>query len=582
MIEQEPPKSTLVRWAFLVGINNYIDPNFASLKFCINDVTVLEKTLKDLNYEVICLHDEQTDPRKKPTRDNIEAELIKLCQTIQRDDLLFVHFACHGKLVNQKPVLITYDTRYQLIEKGRALSVAEIENYMKGSKANQLILSLDACHTGVEIGRDVTDPEFLHNVYDLAMGFALIAASTSQQKAQDWQEKKHGVYTYYLLEGLRGEADISNKMVVTVRDLQEYVTDKLRRWAVKEGALIQEPTIRMEGIGDIILADYRQTPKYKPIANPSIANINPTITHRDGDVLALDIDDQITLPSAQLSIDHIPTLSIFNFEYVTVNAQGKIINRQRGQAKYFTENLLEGINIDMVFIPDGSFIMGSSDTTKPNENPPHEVMIQSFFLGKYPVTQAQWRVVASFPEVNCKLDVNPSFFKGDSRPVENVNWYEVYEFCQRLGIYTGHKYRLPSEAEWEYACRSNSNTPFYFGETLTRELANYLDSKDYETTQRGKYVNQTRPVMSFPPNAFGLYDMHGNVREWCYDHWHENYQGTPLDGKAWVIGGKDSHKILRGGSHSSRIEDCRSTSRQKDLMEQKNYLTGFRIACFCD
>ncbi|MGI0486440.1 caspase family protein [Pantanalinema rosaneae CENA516] len=255
----EPARSSRDRWALLVGINTYIDPHFSPLKFCVNDVQVLEQTLSQLGYTVVCLHDQQTDQADLPTRDNVEDALVRLCQTVREDDLLFVHFACHGKLVDRTPFLITQDTRYHLLAK-RALSVAEVEDYMRNSQAKQLVLSLDACHTGVEVGRDVTDPEFLHNVYDLATGFALIAASTSQQKAQEWQEKQHGVYTYYLMEGLRGAADRSNKALVTVRDVQEYVTDRLRHWAIQSGGLIQEPTVRLDGIGDMILADYRKTP----------------------------------------------------------------------------------------------------------------------------------------------------------------------------------------------------------------------------------------------------------------------------------------------------------------------------------
>lgn len=128
---------------------------------------------------------------------------------------------------------------------------------MLSCKARRLVLTLDACHTGVEIGRDVADPEFIRNVYELAEGFALIAASTAQQIAQEWQEKEHGVFTYYLLEGLSDRADRNNKRFVTVNDLQTHVLSGLRRWNVEHGGVIQEPTARAEGLGDMILADYR-------------------------------------------------------------------------------------------------------------------------------------------------------------------------------------------------------------------------------------------------------------------------------------------------------------------------------------
>ncbi|MEC4819923.1 MAG: effector-associated domain EAD1-containing protein [Scytonema sp. PMC 1069.18] len=250
------------RWAFLVGVNRYIDHNFGTLKFCVDDVLALEKTLTQIGYTVVCLHDrlDRDDPLF-PSRDNIEAKLIEICNAVQRDDLFWVHFSCHGTLVekadNQKEaVLIAQDTRYSLL-KQRALSVNTVEQYIKNSKARRLILTLDACHSGVEMGRDITDPEFIHNVYELAEGFALIAASTAQQVAFEWLEKQHGVFTYQLLEGLSGVADRSGKNFVSVDDLKTHVLDGLRRWGLKNSR-IQEPTARTEGFGDMILADYRK------------------------------------------------------------------------------------------------------------------------------------------------------------------------------------------------------------------------------------------------------------------------------------------------------------------------------------
>jgi hypothetical protein len=258
--KQEQPQPQQ-RWAFLVGVNGYNDSNFGQLKFCVNDVLALEKILTQLGYEVKCLHDDRNwnDPLF-PTRDNVEARLKEMCQAVRENDLLWVHFACHGTRVEREgsqkePVLIMKDTQYSLMEK-RALPVAEVEDYMRKSRAEQLVLTLDACHTGVEMGRSIADPEFIKNVYELAKGFALIAASTAQQVASEWQDKEHGVFTYYLLDGLSGQGDRMEKNFVTVDDLKNHVLDGLRRWGVKNNR-IQEPTARTEGFGDMILADYR-------------------------------------------------------------------------------------------------------------------------------------------------------------------------------------------------------------------------------------------------------------------------------------------------------------------------------------
>ncbi len=244
------------RWALLVGINQYVDPTFRPLRFCVNDVLALDKLLKSLGYTVVALHDDAAQEHLRPTRENVEAELARLCQAAQADDLLLVHLACHGKLVDGQPMLITRETRAPTLAK-KALPLADVEKQMRESQARRLVLMLDACHTGVEMGRDVGDAAFIRNACEMAEGFALIAASTAQQVAQEWDEQEHGVFTYYLLEGLSGKADREGKHLVTVDDLKTHVLDGLRRWNVEHSGLIQEPTARTEGMGDMILADYR-------------------------------------------------------------------------------------------------------------------------------------------------------------------------------------------------------------------------------------------------------------------------------------------------------------------------------------
>jgi hypothetical protein len=255
--ENHPIKN---RWAFLVGVNTYNDPNFGRLNFCVSDVLALEERLKALNYTVVCLHDQLGHGNCRfPSRDNIEAELIRLCKMVEPNDLLLVHFACHGKLFNGKPLLIVNNTRSQTLEK-TGLPLEEVKQHMRSSQARRLVLTLDACHMGVETGRDINDdPQFIHNAYDLAEGFALIAASTAQQKAQESKDKKFGVFTYYLLEALNRKADRGSKQFVTVDDIKTYVFDCLKRWSVENGGIIQEPTASIEGFGDIILADYRNS-----------------------------------------------------------------------------------------------------------------------------------------------------------------------------------------------------------------------------------------------------------------------------------------------------------------------------------
>jgi formylglycine-generating enzyme required for sulfatase activity len=265
-----------------------------------------------------------------------------------------------------------------------------------------------------------------------------------------------------------------------------------------------------------------------------------------------------------------------------------IIQRKTRQAQYYPEDLGNGVTLDMVLIPGGTFLMGSPEDElerSNSESPQHEVTVPSFFMAKYPVTQAQWQAVVALPKVDQDLKPDPSDFKGSDRPIENVSWHDATEFCRRLAQKTGRPYRLPSEAEWEYGCRAGTTTPFYFGETITTDLANYNGTGDsfgsYGRGPKGISRKETTPVGSFPANAFGLYDMHGNVWEWCEDHWHGNYEGAPNDGSAWIDSEakEDASRILRGGSWLFDPNDCRSATRNAILAGIRSDDSGFRVVC---
>ena len=270
-----------------------------------------------------------------------------------------------------------------------------------------------------------------------------------------------------------------------------------------------------------------------------------------------------------------PTLQRFDFEVVTVDVRGNISSRQRRQAQFFRENLGGGAILDMVAIPGGRFVMGSPNTEagrNNNEGPQHTVNISPFFMGKYPVTQAQYQAV---------MGNNPShfkgFFKSKQLPVEQVTWNDAVEFCRKLSEKTGKTYRLPSEAEWEYACRAGTTTPFYFGDTITPDLVNYNGNNPYGAAPKVLYRQQTTDVGSFPPNPFGLYDMHGNVWERCSDKCHDNYSGAPTDGSSWETG-TDNNRVRRGGSWYDDAVYCRSAIRLRYSAGSRFRGIGFRVA----
>ena len=287
-----------------------------------------------------------------------------------------------------------------------------------------------------------------------------------------------------------------------------------------------------------------------------------------------------------------PQINTFTFKVATIAKETKSISYRSRQNRYFTENLGNKTSLEMVEIPGGTFTMGAPETeegSKDSERPQHQVTVSSFFMGKYPITQAQWKAVAALPRVNRDLKPDPSYFKGDNLPVEGVSWYEAFEFCARLSNHTGREYRLPNEAEWEYACRAGTTTPFHFGEIITSELANYAPNFWAPLPSFIPYFGKgTTPVGSFQvANAFGLYDMHGNVWEWCLDRWHSDYKGAPTDGNTWASDNDNlfwmiNTCVMRGGSWDLVLESCRSASRPYYSWTPPVIyycFVGFRVVC---
>jgi formylglycine-generating enzyme required for sulfatase activity len=267
------------------------------------------------------------------------------------------------------------------------------------------------------------------------------------------------------------------------------------------------------------------------------------------------------------------------FEVVTVDRAGVVIDQQQYSVQYLREILPGDIELEMISIPSGEFLMGSpTEGVYDVEKPQHSVTVPAFFMGKYPVTQEQWRVIAlqTKLQVTRELNPEPASFAGNNKPVESISWYDAVEFCARLSKLADKNYCLPSEAEWEYACRAGTTTPFYFGATITTELANY-SGYTYADEQQGIDRGETTPVNQFPPNAFGLYDLHGNLWEWCADHWHSNYLGAPKDGSVWIGNVLNNTHVLRGGSWFSNPNCCRLAYRSWYSSGYFDNNVGFRV-----
>jgi uncharacterized protein (TIGR03437 family) len=262
-----------------------------------------------------------------------------------------------------------------------------------------------------------------------------------------------------------------------------------------------------------------------------------------------------------------------------VDDQGNIVSRYSATSLYFVEDLGGGFNLEIAQIPGGTFQMGStfpSPSYNPGEQPVHQVRVPPFSLGVYPVTRGQWRQVSTFPKVS--RDLSP-IFRLNSMPLEVENqlpiddivfFLDAQEFCARVNFRTGRMYRLPTEAEWEYACRAGTTTNYHFGDGISLQVANY------NALQRP--LGLTPVGSKAAPNRFGLHDMHGNVLEWCLDRVHPDYFGAPVDNGAWIDSGDPNSRVCRGGNYDVGAENVRSASRRAGDIRGTFSGFGFRVA----
>lgn len=359
------------------------------------------------------------------------------------------------------------------------------------------------------------------------------------------------------------------------------VLDKLVEGATKR---------RFQSVDEVLAALHGTPPtpaiRTMPYGNPTSARTRlPSLSTRNSSQTK--VQPSLKSPKNQKSPQQPKLdLKIFEFNSISIAYEPDLSQPQRanlstkhypGKAKYITLNLGKGITMDLVGIPGGKFLMGSPANEVErgeDESPQHWVKVRPFLLGKFPVTQTQWQAI---------MNHNPARFTspnlGNSKkPVEKVSWFDCQIFCQQLSELVDREIRLPTEAEWEYACRGKTTTPFYLGATISTEFANYNGEFAYDKGLEGENRQQTTDVDLFPPNRFGLYDLHGNVAEWCADSWHNSYVNAPTDGSAWTNDNSKEPRILRGGSWLHLPGCCRSAHRLSSAANNKSDAFGFRVA----
>ncbi|MBF2090176.1 MAG: SUMF1/EgtB/PvdO family nonheme iron enzyme [Synechococcales cyanobacterium K44_A2020_017] len=600
-------------WAICIGINDYY--NLQPLQYAVQDaIAVQDFFLTTVKFEQVFYFADDSPPiptprgemRSLPTFGNLKRFFRERFQQpfLEAGDNFWFFFAGHGELHEGHDYLMPIDVDPGNIAE-TALRVSDVTACLRNCGADNTILLLDACRSqgrrqGTGLGTDEQQ------------GMVTIYSCSPREASYELEALGHGSFTHALLEGLMLQG--ANNCA-TVERLNLYLRYQVPSLNARYGKPKQTPYTAVEPLSKnyLILLPEQATVQdvltLKSEAQDAELNGQLDLAKQlwirvlgasRADLQAITALERIALKRVRELSSPKPTPSVagqrsqerastpvVEFEVATLEITpgffglgAKLVRQTRqGRAEYRRESLGQEVTLDLMLIPSGTFTMGSPDGEGyKDEKPQHSVTISSFWMGKYPVTQSQWRTVSALPKIERDLDADPASFKGDHRPVEQVSWHDAVEFCQRLSKHTGREYRLPSEAEWEYACRSGTTTPFHVGPTIITELANYNGNDTYSNGLKGIYSEQTTEVGSFPANAFGLYDMHGNVWEWCLDHWHDTYQGSSTDGSAWVTGGDNARRVLRGGSWDSYPWHCRSAYRHWYGPGGRDFLFfGFRV-----
>ncbi|MEM8502286.1 MAG: SUMF1/EgtB/PvdO family nonheme iron enzyme [Cyanobacteria bacterium P01_D01_bin.1] len=632
-------------WAICIGINEYY--NLTPLRYAVQDATAMRDFfLEEIEFEQVFYFADDSPPidtpqgsmRSQPTYANLTYFFRKRFQKqfLTVGDNFWFFFAGHGELHEGHDYLMPIDVDPGNLER-TALRISDITASLRNSGADNTVLLLDACRSqgkraAVGFGSDAQP------------GIVTIYACSPRQASYEIEALQHGSFTHALLEGLRL---LGAESCATVQRIDQYLRHQVPILNQRYQKPVQTPYTAVEPLSKNCLILLPQRARLEDVQ--ALKNAAYKAEIEDDWELAQQlwtrvlatpgVDQDAVLAIGRIAVKRAqpspaaappqtagsrrieasvarparPVVPTLGFDVVTISdiergLQGSgqpkvIINSRRLRAEYRREDLGGGVTLDLMRLPSGTFIMGSPATEAGRdvykvwenlagidvEGPQHRVEVAAFWMGKYAVTQVHWCAVAALPKIERDLNHDPAEFKGDERPVEQVSWDDATEFCRRLSKHSGRTYRLPREAEWEYACRAGTTTPFHFGSTITPELSNYAAvdyeyegykfSASYGEGPKGAYRKQTTDVGSFPANAFGLYDMHGNVWEWCEDHWHNSYKGAPIDGSSWKSSDIDAYRLRRGGSWNINPVNCRSAYRGRNPCGIRGNGIGFRVVC---
>ncbi len=497
------------RWAVLVGVNQYTE--LGNLTYCVADAKALRDRLIASGYHPknVFLLVDGAESAYLPFRTNIVRRLETVLASAEKEDVVLVAFSGHGVHIGGKSYFCPTDASLRSPET-TMVPLDFVYRQLEASPARQKLLLVDACRNDPRppgernaVAHQKSLDGLAKQLQSVPAGVLALSSSAAGQVSWEDQDLGHGVFMNYVLEGLSGKADEEGNRdgEVSILELFRYANIHTRRWVLhnREGR-VQTPELWGKIPDDWVLA--RLPARAEPIKPPPPVAVAPF--------------------SAQQARRHQDAWA-----------------EHLGKPREFENS----VGMKLVLIPPGEFMMGSPESEEDrnsDEGPQHRVRItRPFYFGTYQVTQEEYERV---------MGTNPSSFSrgggGNDRvsgmdtsrfPVETVSWNDAAEFCRKLSALpaeraAGREYRLPTEAEWEYACRAGTTTPFHFGSVLNGRQANVDGNRPYGTSEKGPYLQRTTTVGSYSANGFGLFDMHGNVWEWCADWFSSDYYAnSPVD-----------------------------------------------------
>jgi formylglycine-generating enzyme required for sulfatase activity len=559
------------RVALVIGNQAY--RQIRTLENPVNDAKLMAATLRTLGFDVIERFDQ--------TKEQLEADFVLFKQRLRNGSVALLFYAGHGVQYGGRNYLIGTDMSGRFDEANATQGLLDIGAATQAiaEKSGLSIIILDACRNQVA--------ELLKNHPNLADGFTefpnapagtFVAYSTSPGKtANDGIGYENSFYTASLAANLKMTP---SRIEDVFRRTQIEVEQNTREEAEKNQRVVKGTQVPWTSSS--LKALFYFTPDEVAISPVPLFPASP---------LKPELIKMRALKSVTFSVPR-------------VNERGTLLAQLIGKANYYIEDA-RGVALEMNEIPGGRFMMGASaaevgqafaeatrdgeivdEETYENittEMPQHAVNVNGFFMSRYEITQSQYAaVMGSLPNIAPQ-------FREPNFPVVNVTWNEASEFCARLSRLTGKLYRLPTEAEWEYAARAGTTTPFAFGPTITPQLAVYNSAIPFGLASKGAIRKSMTGVGEISPaNAFGLYDMHGNVWEWCADYWHSSYNAAPRDGGVWdeqemiaddndSEGAPDQSRVARGGSWASTATRNRSASRFRFFPTYRAASLGFRV-----